>query len=96
MKTKAQTWYNYKHHNTWKALAGISLNDIVTFVSSIWNGPVWDKELTKCLGLLEKLKLGDNFMVDRGLNIANILPSGVTSFKGGRGQLNPEKNWWDS
>ena len=96
LKTQAQTWCNYKHHNTWKALAGISLNDVVTFVSSIWNGPVWDKELTKCLGLLEKLKLGDNIMVDRGLDIANILPSGVTSFKGGRGQLNPEKNWWDS
>ena len=36
MKTQAQTWSNYKHHNTWKALAGISPNGIVTFVSSLW------------------------------------------------------------
>ena len=24
IKTQAQTWSNYKHHNTWKALVGIS------------------------------------------------------------------------
>ena len=36
LKTQAQTWSNYKHHNTWKAFVGISLNGIVTFVSSLW------------------------------------------------------------
>ena len=50
MKTKRQTWSNYKHHNTWKALIGISPVGKVTFignVSSLWTGRVSDKKLTK-------------------------------------------------
>ena len=45
--------------------------------------------------MLEKLEPGDNTMADRGFDIADISPSGVTlnipPFKGGRDQLNPEK-----
>ena len=95
MKTQAQTWSNYKHRNSWKALVGTSPNGIVTSVLSLWTGRVSDKELTKCSGLLEKLEPGDNIMVDRGFDIADILPSGVTlnipPFKGARNQLNPEE-----
>ena len=78
-----------------KALVGISPNGIVTFVSSLWTGRVSDKELTNCSGLLEKLETGDNIMADRGLDIADVLLSGVTlnipPFKGEIDQLNPEK-----
>ena len=104
MKTQAQTWSNYKHHNTCKALVIISPNGIVTFISSLWTSQVSDKELTKYLGLPEpgdniepgpaELEPGDNIMVDRGFDIADILLSGVSlsipPFKGGRDQLNPE------
>ena len=86
MKTQGQTWSNYKHRNTWKALVGIFPNDIVTFVSSLWTGRVSDKELIKCSGLLEKLEPGDNTMTDRGFDIADIPP-----FKGGIDQLNPKE-----
>ena len=95
MKTQAQTWSNYKHHNTWKALVGIFPNGIVTFVSSLWASRVSNKELTKCSGLLGKLEAGDNIMADRWFDIADILPSGVTlnipPFKGARNQLNPKE-----
>ena len=51
--------------------------------------------MTKCSGLLEKPEQGDDITADRGVNIANILPFGVTlnipTFKGGRGQLSPEE-----
>ena len=95
IKTQAQTWSNYEHHNTWKALVGISPNGIVTFVSSLWTGRVSDKELRNCPGLLEKLEPRDNVMADKGFDIADILPFGVTlnipPFKEGRDQLNPEE-----
>ena len=97
MKTQTQTWSNYKDHNNWKALVGISTNGIVTFVSSLWKGRVSDKELTKSTGLLEKLEPGDNIMVDRGFDIADILLPGVTinipPFKRG---TKSRRNWWDS
>ena len=51
-----------------------------------------DKCVTKCSGLLEKLEPGDNIIADRGFDIADILPSGITlnipTFNGGRDQLN--------
>ena len=94
MKTQAQTWSNYKHHNTWKALVGISPNGIVLFVSSLWTDCVSDKELPEISGLFENLKPGD-IMADRGFDIADILPSGVSlnipACKGGQDQLNPEE-----
>ena len=77
---------NYKHHNTWKTLVGISPNDILTLVSTLWTSRVPDKELTKRSG---------NIMTDRRFNIGDILPSGVTlnipPLKAGRDQLNPEE-----
>ena len=47
MKMQVQPWSTYKHQNIWKALAGIFLNDIVLFLSSLWTTLVSDKELTK-------------------------------------------------
>ena len=76
---------------TWKALVGISPNGLVTFVSKLWSGRVPDKQITKESGLLEMIDYGDNVMADRGFDISNILPDGVTlnipPFKGSRSQL---------
>ena len=92
LKTKARTWSNYKHVNTWKALVGISSNGIV---SSLWTGRVSDKKLT-CSGLLGKLEPGDN-MADKGLDVTDIFPSGVTlnipRFKGAWHELKPEETY---
>ena len=95
MKSQSQTWSQYKHHNTWKALVGISPNGLVTFVSKLWSGRVTDKMLTKESGLLDMLDYGDNVMADRGFDIADILPDGVLlnipPFKGSRPQLTAEE-----
>ena len=93
MKTHAQVWSDCKHHNTWKALVGISLNGIIDFVSCLKINQISDKELTKCSGLLKKkLKPEDNVMTDKVFDITDTLSSedtlNIPPFKGGRKQFN--------
>lgn len=61
MNTQKDTYSNYKHRNTWKALVGIAPNGVVTFVSSLFPGSTSDKMVTLNSGLLEKLLPGDLF-----------------------------------
>ena len=95
LKSQSQTWSQYKHHNTWKAPVGISPTDCITFVSKLWSGRVSDKEITQKCGVLQLLEDGDNIMADRGFDISNILPPGVSlnipPFKGNRSQLTAEE-----
>ena len=52
-------------------------NSQVTYLSQLWGGRVSDKQITRESGLLELLEAGDNVMVDRGFDIAGIVPDGV-------------------
>ena len=61
---RAQTYSNYKSHNTVKVLIGISPQGSITFVSQAWGGRTSDKFLTENCGLLNKLKPGDLVMAD--------------------------------
>ena len=38
LKAQAQTWSNYKHHNTIKFLIGISPQGTIVFISKAWGG----------------------------------------------------------
>ena len=38
LKARAQTWSNYKHHNTIKFLIGIAPQGAITFISRGWGG----------------------------------------------------------
>jgi len=91
MLSQSQTWSDYKHHNTLKALIGISPNGQVTYVSKLWGGRASDKLIVKECGILEMLEPGDNVMVDRGFEIDDIVPPGVSvnmpPFLGSRQQL---------
>ena len=54
-----------------------------------------DKEITAKSGVLRLLEDGDNLMADRGFDISDILPAGVTlsipPFKGSRPQLTAQE-----
>lgn len=68
--TRAETWLNYKHHNTVKFLLGISPQGAVTFLSQAYGGRASDKVITEDSGVLDLLDYGDVVLADRGFLIA--------------------------
>ena len=91
MLAQSETWSEYKHHNTWKVLVGVTPNGQVSYLSDLWGGRVSDKQITRESGVLDLLDEGDNVMVDRGFDISDIVPNGVSvnmpPFLAGRDQM---------
>ncbi|CAH3154832.1 unnamed protein product, partial [Pocillopora meandrina] len=67
------TWSDYKSHNTFKLLVGISPTGAFTFVSKLWSGGVSDRNITQKSGLIDKLEPLDDVMADRGFNIRDMV-----------------------
>ena len=68
LKARAQTYSQYKHHNTVKLLIGITPQGSVSFISKGWGGRVSDLHLTEHCGILNNLPV-DLVLADRGFNI---------------------------
>ena len=77
LTTRAQTWSNYKHHNTMKYLIGITPAGAISFVSIGWGGRASDKKITcdtvESTGFLNMVEPGDDIMADRGFLIRDEL-----------------------
>jgi len=73
LSARAQTWSNYKHHNTLKFLVGITPYGKISFLSKTYGGRVSDKEITIKSGFYDKLEYGDLVLADRGFLIAEDL-----------------------
>ena len=91
MLAQSETWSDYKHHNTWKVLVGVTPNGQVSFISDLWGRRVSDKQITRGSGVLNLLEPGDVVMVNRGFDISDIVPNGVIvnmpPFLAGRDQM---------
>ena len=92
LTARAQTYSNYKSHNTVKFLVAISPTGAITFVSKCWGGRVSDKHLTVKSGLLQHLIYGDLVLADRGCDISDELALigaslAIPSFTKGKPQL---------
>ena len=94
-RSQSITFSNYKNHNTAKGLLGISPNGYPAFVSNLYAGRTSDKKITNDCGILKLLEPGDDLMADRGFDIENDLPTGVTlnipPFLNGKPQLSAEE-----
>ena len=67
---RAQTYSNYKKHNTIKFLIGITPQGSVAFISKGWGGRISNVHLTENCGLFQKLIMpGDMILADRGFTI---------------------------
>lgn len=91
---RAETWSNYKHHNTVKYLIGITPQGAISFLSCGYGGRVSDKHLTENCGLLNKLLPGDIVLADRGFDITESVglccaEVKIPAFTKGKKQLSP-------
>ena len=77
-RSQSATFSTYKNHNTGKVLIGIAPRGYLTFVSELYAGNTSDKQLTNDCGILKLLESGDEVMADRGFEIENDLPPGVS------------------
>lgn len=78
-----------------KGLVGISPSGAITFVSQLYTGSISDREIVVRSGLLSQaFDDGDSVMADKGFQIQDILPLGVTlnipPFLGGDSQMSAE------
>ncbi|XP_061662238.1 uncharacterized protein LOC133493199 isoform X3 [Syngnathoides biaculeatus] len=92
LKSRAQTWSSYQHHNTAKYLLGITPQGSVSFISKGWGGRTSDKYITENCGLLKKLHPGDVVLAYRGFDTKECVgfmcaEVKIPGFTKGRSQL---------
>ena len=94
LMARAQTFSNYKHHNTAKILIGITPQGTISFVSEAWGGRTSDKFLTENCGILKNLLPGDLILADCGFTVHESVwyygaELNIPAFTRGKDQLDP-------
>ena len=93
LMTRAQTYSDYKSHNTGKVLIGVAPSGYMMFVSEVFGGRASDKYITSQSGFYNYILPRDQVMADRGFGIESELRAGmgtlnIPEFTKGKKQLN--------
>lgn len=67
------TYSNYKYHNTFKCLVGVSPKGSFIFICDLFTGSITDKRIVQDSGFLNNIEFGDDIMADRGFLIRGEL-----------------------
>ncbi|XP_065067707.1 uncharacterized protein LOC135693223 [Rhopilema esculentum] len=78
IQSQSASYSHYKHHNTAKGLIGITPSGAVSFVSDLYTERTSDKQATKDYGIYNLLEPGNAIMADKGFDIQNDFPAGVS------------------
>ena len=74
---QSEVFSNYKSHCTFKGLIGMAPHGAVTFVSSLYEGAISDKEILKQSGIVPLLNPSMAIMVDKGFLVEDCVPCKV-------------------
>lgn len=96
LRARAQTYSQYKHHNTAKYLISITPQGVISFVSRGWGGRASDRHITENCGYLENLLPGDLVLADRGFTVGDAVGLysahlKISAFTRGKKQLHPSE-----
>ena len=73
LSAQAATWSDYKYHNPFKFLVGITPTGFILFLTSCYRGQANDKFITRDSGFYDLLEKDDEVMADRGFQIQEDL-----------------------
>ena len=73
LQKQSEFYSEYKSHNTFKGLIGISPNVWVTFVSSLYGGSISDRQIVEKSHFVDLLEQGDLIMADRRFDIQDLM-----------------------
>ena len=72
-----KTWSEYKHHNTFKVLIGVTPSGMVSFISRLWGGRASDRHIIQHDGFVTILHPNMSVMADKGFTIDDLLPHDI-------------------
>ncbi|XP_061179874.1 uncharacterized protein LOC133188453 [Saccostrea echinata] len=78
MNNQSLSYSNYKSRHTVKAVTCVAPNGALVYCSELYPGSTSDAAIVDHCGVLDMLKPGDMILADKGFNIFDKLPPGVT------------------
>ena len=90
LRSQAETWSDYKKHNTVKYLVAIAPNGTISYLSEGWGGRTSDRHVVLASCFLDLIDPGDLILADRGFAISSdVLQRHATL------EIPPPSSGWD-